>query len=174
MDISNYNIEQCDAVSVLNAILDVYDKPTAKQVTLQQGISQILAAMPLCPTVQQIQSGLAKTSDISTSQAAIIAAVQANAGIPTETIPSTTSSQELAPNTLYVFAERSTNLTLTLGTPITGIANEYHCFIIVGSTAPTITWPTGISWNGGDAPTIAADKTYEISILNNVAAFFEI
>ena len=144
MDISNYNIEQCDAVSVLAAILDVYDKPTAKQVTLQQGISQILAA------------------------------VQANAGIPTETIPSTTSSQELAPNTLYVFAERSTNLTLTLGTPITGIANEYHLFLITASTAPTITWPSGISWNGGSAPTIAADKTYEISILNNVAAFFEI
>lgn len=45
MDISNYNIEQCDAVSVLAAILDVYDKPTAKQVTLQQGISDILAAI---------------------------------------------------------------------------------------------------------------------------------
>lgn len=144
MDITTRNIEQCDAVSVLNAILDVYDKPTAKEVTLQQGISQILAA------------------------------VQANAGIPTETIPSTTSSQELAPNTLYIFASRTSNLTLTLGTPIVGKANEYHCFIVCGSTAPTVTWPSGISWNGGDAPTIAADKTYEISILNNVAAFFEI
>jgi len=104
----------------------------------------------------------------------VIAAVQANAGVPTLTIPNTTVSQELAPNTLYIFASRTSNLTLTLGSPIVGKANEYHCFIVCGSTAPTITWPTGISWNGGDAPTIAADKTYEISILNNVAAFFEI
>lgn len=27
MDISNYNIEQCDAVSVLNAIMDMHDHP---------------------------------------------------------------------------------------------------------------------------------------------------
>lgn len=95
--------------------------------------------------------------------------------IQTLTIPSTTASQELAPNTLYIFASRSTALTLTLGTPIAGIANEYHLFLVADSTtAPTVTWPSGISWNGGDAPTIAADKTYEISILNNVAAFFEI
>jgi hypothetical protein len=104
----------------------------------------------------------------------VIAAVQANAGVPTLTIPNTTVSQELAPNTLYIFASRTSNLTLTLGSPIVGKANEYHCFIVCGSTAPTVTWPSGISWNGGNAPTIAADKTYEISILNNVAAFFEI
>ena len=104
----------------------------------------------------------------------LFAAIAANAGIPTMTIPATTSSQELAPNTLYIFAERMADLTLTLGSPITGIANEYHCFIIVGGTAPTITWPSGISWNGGSAPTIAASKTYEVSILNNVAAYFEV
>jgi hypothetical protein len=75
----------------------------------------------------------------------VIAAVQANAGVPTLTIPNTTASQELAPNTLYIFASRTSNLTLTLGSPIVGKANEYHCFIVCGSTAPTITWPTGIS-----------------------------
>jgi hypothetical protein len=98
-----------------------------------------------------------------------------NVGIPTMTIPSTTASQELAPNTIYIFAERSTALTLTLGTPITGVANEYHLFLICdGTTAPTVTWPSGITWNGGSAPTIAAGKTYEVSILNNVAAYFEV
>lgn len=90
-------------------------------------------------------------------------------------VDSSVSSQELAPNTLYIFTSRSTSLTLTLGTPITGISNEYHFFLITDSTtAPTITWPTGISWNGGSAPTIAEDKTYEVSILNNVAAYFEV
>lgn len=89
-------------------------------------------------------------------------------------VASSVSAQELAPNTLYVFESRSAALTLTLGTPITGIANEYHFFLICDdTTAPTVTWPTGITWNGGSAPTIAAAKTYEVSILNDVAAYFE-
>jgi len=98
-----------------------------------------------------------------------------NVGIPTMTIPATTAAQELVPNTMYIFAERSAALTLTLGTPVVGVANEYHFFLITDSnTAPTITWPTGISWYGGNAPTIAAGKTYEVSILNNVAVYFEV
>ena len=95
-------------------------------------------------------------------------------GVPTMTIPNSTASQELAPDTLYVFASRTSNLTLTLGTPLVGKVSEYHCFIVCGGTAPTITWPSGITWNGGVAPTIVANKTYEISILNNVAAYFEV
>lgn len=84
------------------------------------------------------------------------------------------SSQALLPNTLYVFTTRTSNLTLTLTAGETGKVSEYHFFIVAGSTAPTITWPTGISWNGGSAPTIAASKTYEVSILNNIAVFIEI
>lgn len=84
------------------------------------------------------------------------------------------SSQALSANTLYVFTTRTSDLTLTLTEGETGKVNEYHLFLVIGSTAPTITWPSGISWNGGSAPTIAADKTYEVSILNNVAAYFEV
>ena len=148
------------------------DSTVAKEATLTDatnGLAAIKIAIAAIPTTAP-----ATPTNVSDAQTAIIAAIQANAGVPTLTIPSTTASQELAPNTLYVFAERTTNLTLTLGTPIVGIANEYHLFLVVGSTAPTITWPTGISWNGGSAPTIAASKTYEVSILNNVAAFFEV
>lgn len=97
-----------------------------------------------------------------------------HSGIPTLTVPDNTSEQVLAPNVLYFFETRTSTLTLTLGTPIVGIANEYHFFVVCGSTAPTINFPNGITWNGGRAPTIAADKTYEISILNNVAAYFEV
>lgn len=89
-------------------------------------------------------------------------------------VASSVSAQALSPNVLYTFLERTTNLTLRLTAGLLTEANEYHFFLIIGSTAPTITWPTGISWNGGSAPTIAADKTYEVSILNNVAAFIEI
>ena len=97
-----------------------------------------------------------------------------NSGIPTLTIPDSTAIQELAPNVLYIFETRTSTLTLELGAPIVGIANEYHFFVVCGSTAPTINFPTGIAWNGGNAPKIEAEKTYEISILNNIAAFFEV
>lgn len=97
-----------------------------------------------------------------------------HSGIPTLTVPDNTAEQELAPNTLYIFSNRTSTLTLTLGYPIDGIANEYHFFIECGSTAPTINFPSGIAWNGENAPKIAADKTYEISILNNIAAYFEV
>ena len=116
---------------------------------------------------------LAATEDAKNSAREAYELAQA-ARIPTLTIPDTTASQELAPNVLYIFSTRTSTLTLTLGTPIDGIANEYHFFIECGSTAPTINFPSGIIWNGENAPEIAANKTYEVSILNNIAAYFEI
>lgn len=114
------------------------------------------------------------TAQATANKNEIIAHIQANAGIPTLTIPDSTAEQVLAPNVLYFFETRTSTLTLTLGTPIVGIANEYHFFIVCGTTAPTINFPSGITWNGENAPEIAADKTYEISILNNIAAYFEV
>lgn len=101
-------------------------------------------------------------------------------GIPVIIVPNADqddtpiTSQTLAPNTLYVFTDRTNNLTLTLGEPLVGKVSEYHFIIIAGATAPTVTYPDGITWNGGNAPTIAANKIYEISILGNIAAFFEV
>ena len=93
--------------------------------------------------------------------------------ITTLTIPDSTANQELAPNVLYIFENRTSTLTLTLRTPIEA-ANEYHFFLVCGSTAPTINFPSGIAWNGENAPEIVADKKYEVSILNNIAAYFEV
>lgn len=142
----------------------------AKETTAQQAATDAAAAK----TAAQGITGYATEANATANKNAIIAEIQANAGIPTLTIPDSTAAQELAPNVLYIFATRTSTLTLTLGTPIVGIANEYHFFIVCGSTAPTVNFPAGITWNGGSAPTIAADKTYEVSILNNVAAYFEV
>ena len=84
------------------------------------------------------------------------------------------SSHALSPNTLYVFTTRTSDLTLTLTTGEAGKVNEYHLFIVTGATAPTITWPIGLSWNGGYPPTITTNKTYEISILNNIAIYIKV
>lgn len=117
--------------------------------------------------------------DINDEQAATNAELQAaidniSTDIPTLTVPDSTLAQVLSPNVLYIFSTRTSTLTLTLGTPKDGIANEYHFIIVCGSTAPTINFPAGITWNGENAPEIAADKTYEVSILNNIAAYFEV
>lgn len=152
------------------ANIDIDTTTLAKETTAQQAATDAAAAK----TAAQAITGYATETNATANKNAIIAEIQANAGIPTLTIPDSTASQELAPNVLYIFETRTSTLTLTLGTPIVGIANEYHFFIVCGSTAPTVNFPTGITWNGGSAPTIADNKTYEVSILNNVAAYFEV
>ena len=155
----------------------------AQEETLTQGVQDIradIAGIDTSTLAKEITAEAAKQAAQDAKVAAqaaettaqgtenkneILAAIQANAGIPTMTIPNTTAVQELAPNVLYIFENRTSELTLTLGAAIVGRASEYHFFIICGATAPTVNFPAGISWNGGRAPTIAADKTYESSIL---------
>jgi hypothetical protein len=154
---------------ILTAVenIDIDTSDLAKEATLEAVRLDAAAAKTAAQAAETTAQG-------TTNKNEILAAIAANAGIPTLTIPDSTVAQELAPNTLYIFATRTSTLTLTLGTPIVGIANEYHFFVVCGATAPTINFPAGVTWNGGSAPTIAADKTYEVSILNNVAAYFEV
>ena len=153
---------------------DLAKQGTNPDATLSEVQAQATSAASDAAAAKTAAQNAETTAQATANKNEIIAQIQANAGIPTLTIPDSTASQELAPNTLYIFATRTSTLTLTLGTPIVGIANEYHFFVVCGSTAPTINFPAGITWNGGSAPTIAADKTYEVSILNNVAAYFEV
>ena len=78
-------------------------------------------------------------------------------------------------NKMYKFKDRTANLTLTLPYMPSELDDsfEFHFFIYPTGT-PTINWPSNMEWNGGSAPTITAGKKYEISIMNYVAAFFEI
>lgn len=80
----------------------------------------------------------------------------------------------LSPNSVAVFKNRTSELTLNMQSPLSGEASEYHCLIEAGATAPTINWPQNIEWNGGEPPTIAADNTYEVSIMNGIALFVKI
>jgi hypothetical protein len=76
-------------------------------------------------------------------------------------------SQELAPDKFYSFTGTLTSLTLTLGSEVSGRENEYKGQFSTGGTAPTVTFPNGVSWVGG-TPTIEANKTYQFSILDNI------
>lgn len=109
----------------------------------------------------------------STLFAAIAAGGGGSAAVPEISIADTGSAatQELAANTLYIFPNRTSDLTLTLGTPVTGEASEYHFIVEVGSTLPTITLPAGLTWKSSDTIAFDTDTTYEVSILDNYAIF---
>lgn len=77
-----------------------------------------------------------------------------------------TDATELQPNKYYKWGEVA-SLSLTLGTPIDGILNEYMFEFISGATPITLTLPDTIKWE--TIPTIEANKKYQISIVNNVA-----
>lgn len=76
-------------------------------------------------------------------------------------ISGTSVSQQLAPNTYYSFGT-VTALTVTLGTPVSGVNNEYVFEFDSGSTATTLSIPATVI--GIDTTKIAASKHYEISI----------
>lgn len=143
--------------AILNAIAAIDMSDLAKEVTLQAVGDKL---------------GTPATGQPSTLFAAI-AAGGGSAAVPQISVPDTGSAttQELAANTLYVFSNRTSDLTLTLGEPVIGEASEYHFIVEVGSTLPTITMPTGLTWKSRETIEFDTDTTYEVSILDNYAIF---
>lgn len=77
------------------------------------------------------------------------------------------------PNKPYDIGEISGNVTFSLASPSdANITNHYYFAFDTGATAPTITWPTGISWVGS-SPDVIANKHYEVSIYNGVGVWME-
>lgn len=73
---------------------------------------------------------------------------------------------ELQPNKYYKWGEVA-SLSLTLGTPVDGVLNEYMFEFVSGTTPTTLTLPDTIKWE--TIPNIEANKKYQISIVNNIA-----
>ena len=89
-------------------------------------------------------------------------------------VASTQPSGGMLPNVMYVLGTLSGSTTFTLASGTSGIVNHYYWTFDTGSTAPTITWPSVITkWVGGSAPTINANKHYEVSVINGVGAITE-
>jgi len=72
-------------------------------------------------------------------------------------------TQECADNTIYTFTGALTSLTLTQATG----AREYVIIFTTGSTAPTVTFPSGVVFP--DTLTIEANKRYEVSVRDGYA-----
>lgn len=78
------------------------------------------------------------------------------------------------PDVVYSLGTLTGTVTFALAAAVTGNVNHYFWMFDTGSTAPTITWPAGITWADGSAPTVAASKHYEISVLNGIAYYSEV
>lgn len=58
--------------------------------------------------------------------------------------------------------------------PSSNVGAEYIIQFSTGATAPSINWGTGFDkWIGGNMPTINANKTYQVSVVNGLAVIGE-
>lgn len=85
------------------------------------------------------------------------------------------ASYAISPNVLTKLGTLASAVTLSLDTASeeAGMSNVYDIIFSTPADAPSITWPEGISWVGGSAPAIAGGKTYEVSIMDNLATYGE-
>lgn len=88
--------------------------------------------------------------------------------VPLVTVAGTTPTQQLAPNTFYVF-DSVTSLTVTLGSAVSGIANIYAFRFTAGQDNPTITLPQGVVCN--QDLSLKTGDVCEFSIMDNKALF---
>lgn len=91
-------------------------------------------------------------------------------------IVTTQPTNGFLPNVFYNLGTITGTVTFLMDTPNdTDIMNIYYWTFDTSTTAPTITWPAGItSWVGGNAPTVNVSKHYEVSVLNGIGVFTEV
>ena len=84
-----------------------------------------------------------------------------------------TANITIAPNVYNNYGTISNNTTFSLGTVTdNSTLNEYMLKFTVSGT-PTITFPNTIKWQNDTAPEYTSTKTYEISIVDNLAIYAE-
>lgn len=74
----------------------------------------------------------------------------------------------MLPNRLYFAQTPCTQITVSLE-PVQELIYAEYMLCFVTDSACVLTMPENIMWDGGEAPTIEANKYYELSVLNNVA-----
>lgn len=102
-----------------------------------------------------------------TNGAGYITSAQVPSNYPLQT--QTALTVQIAPNTFNVWSEPISNdLTITLGTEVSGVMNEYLMqFSIADNATPQVTFPPNLQWTGID--TFQGGKTYQVSIVNGYA-----
>lgn len=87
----------------------------------------------------------------------------------------TTTAKTIAatPNTYYRNTSTVSTLKITLAAGTNyynkNYMKEYFIEFTTGSSGCTLTVPTSVKWANGEVPTLEASKTYQLSIVNNLA-----
>lgn len=94
---------------------------------------------------------------------------------PIEIVDASTPPMTMQPDKVYQYGTLSGDTTFPLLLFINDGKAHIHCWTFTTpATAPTITWPSGITaWAGGSAPTINASKSYEVSVMDGLATIIE-
>lgn len=101
------------------------------------------------------------------AKASLLKGQKGESGIPSVVDHGTADTTfELTSNVLHKWGEVAT-LTLTTGTPTDGVVNEYMAQFVSGTTATVLTLPETVKWIGDN--TVEAGKTYQLSIIDNLA-----
>ena len=75
----------------------------------------------------------------------------------------------IEPNIYYKLTPKGNALTVTFETPANeNIVNQYMFEFTSSSIACTLSLPSSVKWANGTAPSIEANKTYQVSVLNNL------
>lgn len=115
----------------------------------------------------QVVNELGDNEAIAISQKKVTEELNKKASeITSLSIEGTSISQELQPNTYYVFGE-CVSLVLALAEPMSGIFNEYLFRFTSGVTPTSLSLPESVKWSGDSS--IEASKTYIVSIIDNIA-----
>ena len=105
-----------------------------------------------------------KIKDLNTSSSSNGAYAEINHGTSDTTFT-------LTPNTFHVWDEVA-SLDLSFAEEQVGVANEYLFQFTSGATATTLTLPD-VKWANNNAPTIAENMIYQVSVLKGLASVLE-
>ena len=86
--------------------------------------------------------------------------------MPSVLIEGATPTQSISPNKFYKFGNVTT-LTITFAPETPNVLNEYMFQFASGETATVLNMPDSVRWIGDH--TIEPNKTYQVSIVNNLA-----
>ena len=104
-------------------------------------------------------------SDFTPEQLASLKGPKGDTGWPSyQPVPGATPTVQLAWGTVHQLTDTPTSLTVAM--PAAPASSEVECVLkfTTGSTAPTVTWPSGLLWANGTPPVVRANATYEFAV----------
>ena len=165
------------------AVIDDTDTWDVSTFTFQT-TSNLVTSISLLSTNSQYPSAKCVYDELSDKQDELVSGdniktvngttILGSGDVNTRSAVTTAPSGGFLPDQYYNLGTLTGTVTFSLASTVSGNINHYYWVFDTGSTAPTVTFPAGITWTDGTGPTVAANKHYEISILNNIAAFMEV